>query len=291
MRISAVILALALAAPPVSAADLVRLVRLKLSAGDVASGIAYAEDYKLATGVDGEYLDAIGWLARGAQMQGRNELAQQLVAELRREIKTESPELLTPWGAAIEVEGRLIAARSGRGAAIRYFENALSKANAPSLRSRIAKNINLLSLEGQRAPAIGNALETSKGKPVLLYFFAEWCGDCKAQAPSLTRVREKFAPRGVNVIAVTRLYGGPKDKPYTPEEEKAQVAKVWKEVYPGLSEVPVVIDNDAMIRYGASATPTFVLVDRKGIVRLYTPTRLSEAEMSRWLEELLAEGT
>jgi thiol-disulfide isomerase/thioredoxin len=289
IRISAVILALLLAAPPANAAELVRLVRLKLSAGDIASGLAYAEDYKIATGVDAEYLDAIGWLARGAQMQGRDELAQQLAAELRREIKTESPELLTPWGAAIEVEGRLIAAQSGRGAAIRYFENALSKASAPSLRSRISKNINLLSLEGQRAPAIGNALESSRGKPVLLYFFAEWCGDCKAQAPSLTRVREKYAPRGVDVIAVTRLYGGPKDKPYTPEEEKAQVAKVWKEVYPGLADVPVVIDNDAMIRYGASATPTFALVDRKGIVRLYTATRLSEAEMSRRLEELLAE--
>jgi hypothetical protein len=60
-------------------------------------------------------------------------------------------------------------------------------------------------------------------------------------------------------------------------------------VYPGLADVPVVIDNDAMIRYGASATPTFALVDRKGIVRLYTATRLSEAEMSRRLEELLAE--
>jgi len=286
-----VVLALLLAAPPASAADLVRLVRLKLSAGDLTTGMAAVEDYKLATGVDAEYLDAIGWLARGAQMQGRDELAQQLVAELRREIKTETPESLTPWGAVIEVEGRLIAAQSGRGAAIRYFENALLKANAPSLRSRISKNINLLSLEGQRAPAIGNALESSRGKPVLLYFFAEWCGDCKAQAPSLTRVREEYAPRGVDVIAVTRLYGGSKDKPYTPDEEKAQVAKVWKEVYPGLADVAVVIDNDAMIRYGASATPTFALVDRKGIVRLYTPTRLSEAEMSRWLEELLAEGT
>ncbi len=49
------------------------------------------------------------------------------------------------------------------------------------------------------------------------------------------------------------------------------------------------IDTETMVRYGVSATPTFVLVDRKGIVRLYTPTRLSEAELSRRIDEVLAE--
>lgn len=44
-----------------------------------------------------------------------------------------------------------------------------------------------------------------------------------------------------------------------------------------------------MERDGASATPAFVLVDRRGIVRLYAPVRLSEGELSRRVEELLAE--
>ncbi len=82
---------------------------------------------------------------------------------------------------------------------------------------------------------------------------------------------------------------GAGDKAVTPAEEKAHVEKVWKETYPGLESVPVVLDTEAMIRYGVSATPTFALIDRKGIVRFYSPTRMAESELSRRIEAVLAE--
>jgi hypothetical protein len=278
------LLALTVVASPLHAAgELARLVRFKISAGDLTSAIAAADDYRSATGVDAEYLDAIGWIARGAEILRRPELARRLVDELHRDIPEETAATLIPFGAAIEVEGRLIAASEGRGAAIRYFEGALSHANATSLRSRIRKNINLLSMEGQAAPAVANRAVSAK--PTLLYFWMAGCGDCKAQASSLQHVWQKYAPQGLQMVAVTRLYGGPEK---APADERLEIRKFWEETYPALADVPVVIDTETMVRYGASATPTFALVDSRGVVRLYTPTRLSEAELSRRIEDVLS---
>jgi thiol-disulfide isomerase/thioredoxin len=285
---------------PVPAGDLVRLVRGKISAGDVASGAAAVEDYRSEHGVDPEYLDAVGWLARGAEMLGKRDVAAAWVAEIRREIPEEKAELMIPFGAAIEVEGRLRAARDGRGAALRYLEEAFAAAKDTALRSRIRKNINLLSLEGQPAPEMGRAdflgpeppqPSATRGRPILIFFWAHWCGDCRAQAASLSRVARKYAPQGLAIVAPTRYYGtGAQDKEVTPAEEKRHMGAVWAESYPGLESVPVVIDTETMVRYGVSATPTFVLVDRRGVVRLYAPTRLSEAELSRRIEAVLAEA-
>jgi thiol-disulfide isomerase/thioredoxin len=279
--------------------DLVRTVRGKISAGDLFTGDAAAAEYKREHGVDAEYLNAVGWLARGATMLGKAEAAWAYVAEVRRETLEEKPGLETALGAAIEAEGRLRAQRDGRGAALRFFESEFARAKDTELRCRIRKNVNLLSLEGQPAPelvvaehagAAPRRLADLEGRPSVLFFWAHWCGDCRAQAPILGRVLEKYRAKGLAVIAPTRLFGtGAENKPATPAEEKAQIEKVWKEFYSMLDDVSAPIDTETMVRYGVSSNPTLVLVDRKGLVRLYTPTRLSEAELSRRIEELLAE--
>jgi thiol-disulfide isomerase/thioredoxin len=282
-----------------AAGELVRLVRLKLSAGDLASAVSAVEDYKEKHGVDAEYLDAVGWLARGAEMLKQPDAAAAYVAELRREIREEKADTVSPLGAAIEVEGKLRAAREGRGSALRFLEEEFARAKDVALRSRIRRSVNLLSLEGQPAPDFNKtdfvgtdppSLAALKGKPALLFLWAHWCGDCKAQAGMLGRVARKYRAQGLVVIAPTRYYGtGAENKPATPAEEKTHMAKVWAEVYAGLEGVSIPIDTDTMVRYGVSATPTYALIDRKGVVRFYSPTRLAEADLSRRIEAVLGE--
>jgi thiol-disulfide isomerase/thioredoxin len=294
-------LASAAAGAPAAAApgDLVRTVRLKLSAGDLATGEAAVAEYRREHGVDAEYLGAVGWLARGATLLGRTDKAWAYVAEVRKEIPEEKDGLTTALGAAIESEGRLRAARDGRGAALRFFESEYARAKDTELRCRIRKNVNLLSLEGQPAPELAVAAHAGPrpqkladlgGRPVLVFLWAHWCGDCRAQAPILGRVLARYREKGLAVVAPTRLFGtGAENKPAGPAEERAHLEKVWKDSYGMLDGVSAPIDTETMVRWGVSSNPTLALVDRKGLVRLYTPTRMSEEELSRRIEELLAE--
>ena len=115
----------------------------------------------------------------------------------------------------------------------------------------------------------------------MLFFWWESCGDCKAQAAAWRRAVEKYAPRGVAFVAPTRFYDEDRS------EEKAKIEKAWKEIYGAPESVAVPISDEAMLRYGASATPTFAFVDRKGVVTGYLPYRMTEERLSAAIEQLL----
>ena len=83
-------------------------------------------------------------------------------------------------------------------------------------------------------------------------------------------------------VAPTRYYE--KDR----AAEKADTEKAWRRRSYGAPEgVAVPISDEAMLRYGVSATPTFAFVDRKGIVTGYQPYRLTEERLAAAIDELL----
>jgi thiol-disulfide isomerase/thioredoxin len=288
--------------PAPSDVDL-RMIRMKISAGDLPSAESILEVHRAEKGEDGDYLLGLAWLARGAALTGDWKAASSHAKAARElaesKLKTAADydsnrEAVYALGTSIEVQAQALVASGKKSEAIRFLdESSRAQEKAPfNLRARIWKRRNQIELTGRKAPAISAedhldseapSLESLKGTPVVLFFWWEACGDCKMQAAALRRTVEKYAPKGVAFIAPTRFYGPTSDR----AEEKTRIEKAWKEIYALPDSIRVPIGDEAMLRYGASATPTFAFVDRKGVVTGYSPTRMTEERLSAAIDDLL----
>jgi thiol-disulfide isomerase/thioredoxin len=181
------------------------------------------------------------------------------------------------------VQGQLLAAQGDLGGAVAYLRNELATYKDTSIRTRIQKNINLLSLEGKQAPPIEGVKLVRK--PALLFFWAHWCGDCKRMGPILAQVQKDFP--SIAVIGPTQLYGyAERGRDAGPDEEKAWIRSVQKEFYSDIKGMPAPVSQENFKVYGASTTPTLVLVDRSGTVRMYHPGWMTYEELRPKLEQL-----
>ena len=278
-------------------------IRNKLSAGDLLSAESILEVWRAQHGEDGQYLVGLSWLARGALLMGDLDKAQHYVAQVRGRCADslahgvtldKNHDIEIALGAVIEVEAQRLSRILGDAAAAAYLRGEIATHPGPpvAFRSRIYKRLNMLTMVGEPAPEIVTedfvgrrppTLAALRGKPVLLFLWAEGCGDCRAQEATLAKVKKRYAAQDLEVLAVTRYY----DDMAQRATEKARVDSVWKAAYAEMGVTPIVLSTASMERYGVSSTPTFVFVDRKGIVRGYTPTRLTEPEFDKALAAIL----
>jgi len=189
-------------------------------------------------------------------------------------------------GAAIEVQSQVMDARGQKAEALAFLRGELEKYRSTSIATRIQKNIHLINLVGKHAPALDvsdhlgekpKPLAQLRGSNVLLFFWAHWCPDCKPEGPVLARLAQEFVGRGLVIVAPTQHYGyvaGGRDA--GPQEEREYIENIRERLYPNMP-VPLVDENFKV--YGASTVPTFVLIDRTGIVRLYHPGTMSYEEL------------
>ena len=288
------------------AAQVIPAVRAATAQGNFAAGERLVADYRTAHGVTPEYLLALSWLGRGAQAAKQWEKAETYASQTydlaRAALKTRSldqePQLPLALGAAIEVRAHATAALGARSEAVGALQQELNRYKGTSIVKRIQKNINLLSMEGQPAPAIDlseylgskpPALSQLKGKPIILFFWAHWCSDCKMQGPILDRLMTKYGAQGLSLVAPTQRYGyvaGGKEA--APDEELRYIRTVRDASYPFLATQPVPLSEANHIRFGVSTTPTLVLVDRAGAVRLYHPGRMTEEALEPLVRDLVA---
>src|SRR5579863_2179482 len=298
-------LVLMLLATPRAQAGIVDNVRIALMRNNFAVAEAQLNSYRAQRGVDAEYLDAYSWLGRAAFDQGQYDQAAAFAKEtkslaleqLKQRPLDAEPHLPLALGAAIEVQSQVLAARGQKTQAIALLQSALRTYGNTSIHDRLQKNLNLLSFQGKLAPPLksdqtlgANLPPTAqlKGSPVLLFFWAHWCGDCKAEAPIITQLRSEFAAKGLKVIGPTRYYGYTAQVEHaSPSDELRYIDAVRHRFYSGLLDMPVPISKYNFDVYGASTTPTLVLLDRGGKVAMYHPGALPYDQLRAEIEKVV----
>src|SRR5580704_14597742 len=283
------LLAILLFLSTVSFAGITDDVREALARNNAAAAEAELQAYRSRQGVTPDYLEALSWMARASLASHQPDqadtyakqtesLSRQMLA--KRPLDAE-PHLPIALGAALEVQAQVLAARGETAQAVALLRRSVETYRNTSIRARLQKNLNVLGLAGQPAPPLKIAsylgpkpvsLSQLNGSPVLLFFWAHWCGDCKAEGPVIAQLSSEFGSRGLMLLAPTQLYGyGARGEDATPKDELPYIERVWRHFYPALQGVPVPVSKENFNLYGASTTPTLVLLDRAGRVALYHP--------------------
>ncbi len=286
-------------------AGIVENVRVALMQNNFSAAESQLDSYRNQVGVNGEYLEAYSWMARAYFDQGdytradsyAKQTKTQAVELLKKRPLDAEPHLPLALGAAYEVQAQVLAAHGQKAQAVALLRSALTIYSNTSIHDRLQKNINLLSFQGRIAPPLkqdeflGATLPPNaqlKGSPVLLFFWAHWCADCKGEAPIIAQLRSEFASKGLKVIGPTRYYGYTAQIEHaSPADELRYIDAVRHRFYSGLLDMPVPINKSNFEVYGASTTPTLVLIDKTGKVAWYHPGAVMYDQLKAEIEKVV----
>jgi cytochrome c biogenesis protein CcmG/thiol:disulfide interchange protein DsbE len=113
----------------------------------------------------------------------------------------------------------------------------------------LAPDFSLTTLDGATVQ-----LSDLRGRPVLINFWASWCGPCRAEMPHIKAAYETHSGDGLIVLGIDQL------------ESPPQVARFVEEFD---LTFPILLDRDGKVSeaYQARALPTSFFVDANGIIR------------------------
>jgi len=298
--------AIALAAFAQQKVTIAIYVKATATAGDFVAAEKGLSQYKSVAGVTPEYIEALSWIGRArmarhdvsAAEKNAEDVRKLALAELAHRKLDAEPHLPIALGASIEVEAQALAAQNRRDEAVVLLDSEIKKWHGTSIETRLEKNLNLLTLEGKPVPVLdvtqGIAghkplpLSAHRGHPVLIFMWAHWCSDCKNEIAIVRKLESNYGPKGLVVVAPTQHYGyiaGGQDA--SPAVETKYISAVFDQYYAGLGPVEVPLSEANFTKFGVSTTPTMVLVDGKGIVRLYNPGNATYEALASKIEAAL----
>ncbi len=133
----------------------------------------------------------------------------------------------------------------------------------------LAPNFSLLSFSGGDID-----LASYRGHPVVLNFWASWCLPCRAEAPTVQRVWDKYRDQGVVFLGVNN-------------SDNDTAARAYLQEY--AVTYPNVRDNAGEVAplYHADSLPTTVLIDRDGRIVARHVGAVQEGWLAARIEDLL----
>lgn len=197
----------------------------------------------------------------------------------------------------IEVQARQLTEHGARSEAVYVLQRALETYRDSPLRQRIEADIRLFSLEGHPAPHLQTGVAISArvpsmkeldGKVVLLFFWAHWCADCKAESSIVAALLDKYRAQGLVLVAPTQRYGYVSEgRPASPDRELRYIVQVRDASYAFMRKESVPVTDANYKQYGVASIPMHVLIDRTGIIRLYQPGRITAEDLDWAIRKLL----
>ena len=122
------------------------------------------------------------------------------------------------------------------------------------------------------------SLESLRGHVVLLNFWATWCPPCEAEMPAMERLYKIFAPRGLELLAVS----------VDARRDREKVANFRARL--GTS-FPILLDPEKRVatRYQSARFPESFLIDQHGVLRAHYIGEINwddaryHRQIARWL--------
>lgn len=120
-----------------------------------------------------------------------------------------------------------------------------------------------------------HTLSDYRGQPVVLNFWASWCGPCRVEMPFFARTQMKYNGRAA-ILGVN-------------QGESAATIRDFNTRQPVNYPLLVDEDNDVNLRYTINSLPTTIFIDADGVVREVVVGVVTQAVLEDRLESLLAE--
>ncbi len=118
------------------------------------------------------------------------------------------------------------------------------------------------------------SLESLRGKPVILNFWASWCTNCQRESLILEKYWQKNKDHSLKVVGVAV---------HDRQQDSLKSAREWGKTYILASD----LEGKTAINYGVTGVPETFFIDKKGIIRHHHIGPLSDQEMKQHLTEIL----